>query len=259
VCFDGCPAGRFTLTNSKDCLDCPAGRYQDAQNQPTCKLCGSAAFYCPAGSPRPTRVLRGYVSGPATAPAVARSAVEQCPAEGMECIDGIAHIVDGYWLPPWITAITARTRIYKCMRASSCSSAYGLSVTCGTGLRGLLCGVCDEGYGKAAGGCVTCPPVGWTGLLSLGLGALAVWVALAFTRKTLPANEWQARPSSWLDWLRRKAGELFSCVISLGATTLGSTDTAKEATGVLGALRDGDAGVTRRKATSLAITRILVK
>ena len=257
-----CPVGKFRASPANAsaivCDGCPAGSYQDEPRfGAACKACGSAAVFCPAGATKPTKVQRGYVSRPLSAPADRRSMTGQCPPSGMDCIDGTAHIVSGFWLPSGTTDITDSTTVNKCLRPGACAAGAGTTTTCAAGHKGLLCGVCEEGYGQAAGSCLPCPPAGAAHLLGLAFAVAGFCVALTLTRKTLPMMD-HAKGTRWRHWLRRKATELCSCAINLGLTSTGTVEDDHGVKVVAGAVRDTSTGASKRRASTLAIARILI-
>ena len=153
-------------TQGLDCKACAGGQYQSTNNQTSCKSCGSAAVYCPGNSTKPLNVPRGFLSAPLAAPEAERTSYERCPPAGMECRSGVGMVLDGYWLPPGTAdSLTSTTVIYKCPVAADCIAGdKAASVVCESGHTGLLCGVCEPGYGKApTGACVDCPPRGDVG------------------------------------------------------------------------------------------------
>jgi hypothetical protein len=252
-----CPAGKHIVQGAGAlCEDCAAGTYADEPNADACKPCGSPAAYCPAGAVKPTKVQRGYVSLPRSAPADRRYAIGQCPPQGLDCLDGIAHIQSGYWMSP-TASITATTEVNKCLRADSCTASTGTAIKCASGHTGLLCGVCEPGYGKAAGSCILCPPAGASHLLALAFVLTGACVALTLTRKTLPMME-RGQPAFWSEWLRLKFSELAGCITKLVLAASGAVEDDQSITSVAGMIREGDTAASKRKASTLAIARIFI-
>ena len=75
-----CPAGRYSSTPASTCLGvCPEGFYCPvATSEDTIQDCGTAAFYCPAGSGTPTSVTTGHYSTPNTTTTAPRTAQAIC-------------------------------------------------------------------------------------------------------------------------------------------------------------------------------------
>ena len=94
-------------------------------------------------------------------------------------------------------------------------------------------------------------------LAGLGFAFMGVWVALTLTSKTLPMME-RSKPTLWRHWLRRKFTELCGCATNFGLATSGAIGNDHELTQMAGALRDADTAASKRRASTLAIVRILI-
>jgi hypothetical protein len=258
-----CAAGTATARSQAGCSGCAAGRYQPEPGQPagTCTTCALTTFSGGnAGSctPHPSDCI---TRNPGFAPRAGDTS--ECNiegsgicGEGLDCTGSIVRVRAGFWVSPRITMITPFTVASKCLRAAACATGSGgTSVECARGHAGLLCGVCEAGYGLAAGSCVPCPPEGASHLMSMAFAAVGCWVALTLTRKTLPMEQ-KGHAQHWRTWLRRKCTELFGCAVSFGLTA-DSVANRSEITAVATA-RDTSVGASKRRASALAIMRILI-
>ena len=117
-----------------------------------------------------------------------------CPERGANCIDGRITLKPDFWYDPQHGALTefwgkreagAATDIYRCAPGSCGLNATSGLPACAAGRRGLLCGVCSEGYyATDISGCELCPE---------GANSAAEAVGLFVFLVVLAAAAWQAK------------------------------------------------------------------
>ena len=187
-----CGAGYF-MNISGSCNACPAGKFQPvkSRNVGQCEPCGSVELFCGRAAVKQERVPDGYVSAPATAEPSLRSGIQKCPPVGMACYSGQAHPTSGYWLPEG-AEINENTRAVRCLRDSDCTT-NGTQVICHKGHSGILCGICEPGFGKAADRCVECPSNGSHAAIVAAFVLGAIVAALVVTRASLHPDFTQTR------------------------------------------------------------------
>jgi hypothetical protein len=88
-----------------------------------------------------------------------------CPRKGAVCNDGMLHLLQGYYRPPQYAAqdLDSASELHACALPAGCvTNATTRSFGCASGYAGVLCGTCavEDGYGRVADACVTCPPPG---------------------------------------------------------------------------------------------------
>ena len=115
-------------------------------------------------------------------------------ALGVECSNGGIAFKDDFFVVPDDDAAAAgigpRTATLRCRDADVCTTivdgeTFTAHTRCRGNATGLLCGLCSEGFGKAAGSCVECPSQDIQSGAMWAFALLAVGVALGMTKKSL--------------------------------------------------------------------------
>jgi hypothetical protein len=111
-------------------------------------------------------------------------------ALGVECRSGFARIKDDYYVVPDDRAFGPHTATLRCLDHGVCTTVVDKSTfiartVCQRNTTGLLCGLCAEGFGKAAGQCVECPSAAAQAAVTWVFGLLALGISVLMTRKSL--------------------------------------------------------------------------
>ena len=134
-----------------------------------------------------------------------------CPKNAaVTCLKGEVDIErTGHFCPQCTheaALLDARTRFYPCRIAGACiteldATDHAVRTRCAPRYEGLLCDLCQPGFGKAAGFCTACPSHNMMVVGLVAYLAIATFVAVAVTKRTLPAQE--AQQGGTCSWWRR--------------------------------------------------------
>ena len=183
---DRCEAcGAVEVSNGTACVVCAAGFVPDPTTRNTCQPCFPGAVR-PASSSLCTVCPNGKFAS------VDHTTCVDCPAEGVQCRDGRAEILPGYWLISDLQGtagggasdsqasttqalITNASKLYKCP-ADSCHIQDSGEPGCLPGRSGPLCAICGEGYYLDGTVCSVCPEssVNWPLLVLMAMGLVGV-------------------------------------------------------------------------------------
>eukprot|EP01112_Ceratiomyxa_fruticulosa_P018928 TRINITY_DN6123_c0_g1_i3.p1 TRINITY_DN6123_c0_g1~~TRINITY_DN6123_c0_g1_i3.p1 ORF type:complete len:898 (-),score=136.84 TRINITY_DN6123_c0_g1_i3:76-2769(-) len=156
-----CPSGYFIdQYNSSFCEPCGRGTFTSDQGSTSCKKCDSNSFQnetgtvaCKSCQPFSSSAETdatfcicedGYYNSTRDGPC------KPCP-NGAMCLSGQIVVSNGYW-----SSSSQSDILYPCPFIGSCKG--GVNSDCEDGYSGVLCAVCDKGYGNKQGKCVKCNP-----------------------------------------------------------------------------------------------------
>lgn len=129
------------------CVPCSVGSYKEAIGAGGCTECGPGLDTAGPGATNASEC----VCAVGTYLHIETEVCTACPATGAECRgDGAVLASAGYWLEMH----DGEPHLFECVADGRCRG----NNTCGDGYSGLVCGVCDAGYGQVGEFCVKCPP-----------------------------------------------------------------------------------------------------
>ena len=146
-----CPSGYYCPADTTTPIACPAGKYNDLQNQDAesdCKVCG-AGFYCPLASTNPVNCAAGSYRG--SEGGVSQDSCTVCPTGNYCPIGSInpTNCTAGTYEPT--TAGTSLSSCLACPPGDYCPKATTTPIQCLAGsYRGSTGGV-------SQGSCTACP------------------------------------------------------------------------------------------------------
>ena len=157
-----CPAGTETDFAEKRCVTCSPGRVAHAGAR-ECETCLAGKF-----AVRGAEDLFGGVN------------CEPCPREGVRCVDGLATVEDGFWIPPTSVISSEDDEVWECLNEEACvSNATSSAVACNKtlGYTGVLCGECLRTHTRQGKKCTECDS-GTFDLWVVVLVGVALWLGL---------------------------------------------------------------------------------
>jgi len=163
-----CGKGKFSATAGLTvCNDCHKGYYNDQTQKTQCEACKPTEFQSDEGKDSCKKCPDGqYTNSPAawqcqkcdSGTYVHDQKCTKCPQFGVECTDGKARALKGYYLYPDDEAKGDNTEKFPEYRPYRCPANYcdGGVARCAPDREGLLCGNCRDGYFPSGSKCYPC-------------------------------------------------------------------------------------------------------